>query len=95
MLRLLRKNTTISTPFAPKLSYIFLMAFVVIFAGGSSVLYFKTLPDSRMEGMVNNLTDPYYVASQNLHQFDYCNHSIKEEHGSNHRLRLTLKALPQ
>lgn len=70
MLRLLRKNTTINTPFAPKLSYIFLMAFVVIFAGGSSVLYFKTLPDSRVERAVNKLEDPYYVASRNLHFFD-------------------------
>lgn len=52
------------------MSYIFLMAFVVIFAGGSSVLYFKTLPDSRVERVVNDLTDPYYVTSQNLHNFD-------------------------
>jgi hypothetical protein len=70
MLRLIRKNRTINTPFAPKLSYIFLIAFVVIFAGGSSVLYFKTLPDSRVERAVNDRTDPYYVASQNLHLFD-------------------------
>lgn len=70
MLRLIRKNTAINTPFAPKLSYIFLMAFVVIFAGGSSVLYFKTLPDSRVERAVSDLADPYFVASQNLHFFD-------------------------
>jgi len=70
MLRLLRKNTTINTPFAPKLSYMFLMAFVVIFAGGSSVLYFKTLPDSRVERAINDIEDPYYLASQNMHHFD-------------------------
>jgi hypothetical protein len=64
------KNTTISTPFAPKMSYIFLMAFVVIFAGGSSVLYFKTLPDSRIERSFADGSDPSFVASQNLHHFD-------------------------
>lgn len=52
------------------MSYIFLMAFVVIFAGGSSVLYFKTLPDSRLERAITNKADPYYIASQNLHNFD-------------------------
>lgn len=46
------------------------MAFVVIFAGGSSVLYFKTLPDSRLERTITDRTDPYYLASQNLHNFD-------------------------
>lgn len=70
MFHLFKKSTSIHTPFAPKLSYIFLMAFVVIFAGGSSVLYFKTLPDSRLERGVIDGLDPYFVASQNLHHFD-------------------------
>jgi len=70
MFGLFQKTTTISTPFAPKMSYIFLMAFVVIFAGGSSVLYFKTLPDSRIERSFADGSDPSFVASQNLHHFD-------------------------
>jgi len=70
MFRLFNKSTNLSSPFAPKLSYIFLMAFVVIFAGGSSVLYFKTLPDSRIERSMIDGADPYFVISQNLHNFD-------------------------
>ncbi|WP_413287612.1 ATP-binding protein [Bdellovibrio sp. HCB337] len=70
MFRLIRKNPTVRTPFAPKLSYIFLMFFVVVFAGGSSVLYFKTLPDSRLERSITDKADPYYIASENLHYFD-------------------------
>lgn len=70
MLRLLKKTTFINTPFAPKISYIFLIIFVVIFAGGSSVLYFKTLPDSRVERTITDIADPYFLASQGLHAFD-------------------------
>jgi signal transduction histidine kinase/CheY-like chemotaxis protein len=63
-------HSTFNRPFAPKLSYIFLMAFVVIFAGGSSVLYFRILPDSRVERAATELTDPYFMASQTLHAYD-------------------------
>ncbi len=71
MFQYLKKNATITTPFALKLPYIFLMAFVVIFIGGSALLYFKTRPDSRMVGIgtSDNLSDPYYVVSQHLNEF--------------------------
>jgi len=87
MLDNLSKYTTLNTPFAPKLSYIFLIAFVVIFAGGSSVLYFRILPDSRIERVANDLKDPYFMASQTLHAYDrflvslnlYSHHFIDHE----------------
>lgn len=64
------KYTFIKTPFAPKLSYILLIAFVVVFAVASSVLYFRILPNSRIEGAFNGLNDPYYEVSQTLHSYD-------------------------
>ena len=70
MMQKLKNLTFGNTPFAPKLSYIFLIIFILIFASGSAALYLRVLPDSRVEKIANETTDPYFLAVQTLHSFD-------------------------
>lgn len=71
MVKNLDKYISNSTPFAPKISDVFLKTFVVIVAMGSSILFFKSIPSPIIQESSSEFEDTLFLPSQVLHSYDH------------------------